>query len=430
MSKAISSFGALFAATFIFLIGNGLLGTLLSTRMALENVSLVTNGIVLSGYYIGLLAGPFFCHHLIERIGHIRAFTIFAAGTAAVALMHGLYLSVVFWCVLRFLCGITSFGMFMVIESWLNECAEPQYRGRVFSVYLILSYLGIGIGQQLLNAGDIQANTLFIIAGVIFALCMIPVSATESVQPRLPERKKVEFYAIFKTAPVGMLGCMAAGMTNGSFYSLMPVVCSDIGMTPYQLSWIMTVTVFCGLAAQWIVGTLSDRFDRTVVLSIIVSLIAVASGFMFFFKQTSPGLFAVSMGAMGTLIFAVYPLAVARAHDVFEGRQTVAVSACLLLSYGIGASVSPILASGAMSLLKTPFGLFAFWSAINMGFALIGLVLVKKEKVVKVAVEDQVASLPLAHPHGGPVLPMRKRRFHFFAKSFKLPACQLKGSRS
>ena len=34
---------------------------------------------------------------------------------------------------------------------------------------MTLSYLGIGIGQQLLNAGDIRGNELFIIAGIIFA---------------------------------------------------------------------------------------------------------------------------------------------------------------------------------------------------------------------------------------------------------------------
>ena len=93
---------------------------------------------------------------------------------------------------------------------------------------------------------------------------------------------------------------------------------------------------------------------------------------------------------MGALIFAVYPLSVARAHDVFEGKRTVAVSACLLLSYSIGASISPLLASVTMDLLKTPFGLFAYWSSVNGVFALIGVYLLKQEKVAKVAIEDQV----------------------------------------
>jgi MFS family permease len=366
MSKTIRSFGALFAAAFLFLTGNGLLNTLLSTRMAMEGVSVVTNGIVLSCYFTGLLAGSFFCRYLIERVGHIRAFTIFAAITAAATLLHGLYLSVLFWALLRFLCGATTFGMFMVIESWLNECTESGFRGRVFAVYMTLSYLGIGIGQQLLTTGDILGHEPFIIAGVLFALCLVPVSGTAATHPRLPEQKTIRFLELFSQAPLGMLGCMMSGLTNSAFFAMIPAVCTQIGFTVQQLSWVMSITVFSGLAAQWTVGSLSDRFDRTLVLTVIVIAMAVISGFMYLFEETSFMLLAVKMGLWGALMFAVYPISVARAHDLFDGQDTVGVSSGLLLAYSIGACASPLLASAAMAVLKNPFGLFAFWSAIML----------------------------------------------------------------
>jgi MFS family permease len=285
--------------------------------------------------------------------------------------------------------------MFMVIESWLNECTEPRYRGRVFSIYMTLTYLGIGIGQQLLNIGDVQGQTLFIIAGVIFALCLVPVSATEGVHPSLPETKPYHFLSIFRRAPLGMLGSMSAGLTNSAFYAMTPVVCTDIGLSLGQLSWIMSITVFSGLAAQWAVGTLSDRFDRTVVITVIATAIAAASGFMFVLGETSFGGMATGMGLFGALMFAVYPVSVARAHDIFGGKDAVAVSAGLLFAYSIGACVSPILAAGVMTLLDTPFGLFAFWCLVNGAFAVITLYLRKQEKVETVAVEDQVAFAPM-----------------------------------
>jgi len=395
MVTTLGAFGALFAAAFVFLTGNGLLNTLLSARMAAEGFSTGTTGIVLSCYFTGLLTGSFTCHRLIQRVGHIRAFTVFAATMTATALLHGLYLSPWFWGALRFMSGITTFGLFMVIESWLNECTESRYRGRVFSIYMTLTYLGIGIGQQLLNVGDVQGQTLFIIAGVIFAICLVPVSATEGVHPSLPETKPYHFISIFRRAPLGMLGCMAAGLTNSAFYAMMPVVCTDIGLSLRQLSGIMTITVFSGLAAQLAVGTLSDRFDRTVVLSVIASTIAVASGVMFVVGARSFGGMAAGMGLFGALMFAVYPVAVARAHDIFGGQEAVAVSAGLLFAYSIGASLSPLLASGVMTLLGSPFGLFAFWFLINGAFAVVSLYLRKQEKVAIVAVEDQVAFVPM-----------------------------------
>jgi hypothetical protein len=80
---------------------------------------------------------------------------------------------------------------------------------------------------------------------------------------------------------------------------------------------------------------------------------------------------------------------------VFDGQDTVAVSGCLLFAYSVGACASPLLASGLMTLLKSPFGLFAFWFIVNAGLALVSIYLLKKEKVEVVAVEDQVAFVPM-----------------------------------
>jgi MFS family permease len=395
MINVLGVFGALFSATFIFFTGNGLLNTLLSTRMAAAGFSTTTAGMVLSCYFTGLLIGAFVCERLIQRVGHIRAFTVFGATTTATALLHGLYLSAWFWGLLRLCCGITTFGLFMVIESWLNECTESRYRGRVFSIYMTLTYLGIGIGQQLLNLADVQGQSLFIIAGAMFALCLIPMSATEGVHPSLPESKPHQFMAIFRKAPLGMLGCMVAGLTNSAFYAMTPVVCTNIGLPVHQLSWIMSITVFSGLTAQWAVGTLSDRFDRTIVLTVVVAAIATASGIMYVKAETSFWGMAVQMGLFGAMVFAVYPVSVARAHDIFGGQDAVAVSTGLLFAYSIGASISPLLASGVMTVLKTPFGLFAFWSLINGAFAVAALYLRKQEKVKIVPVKDQVAFAPM-----------------------------------
>ncbi|HSO18401.1 MAG TPA: MFS transporter [Desulfosarcina sp.] len=391
----LGAFSALFTAAFIFLTGNGLLNTLLSARLATEGFDTTTTGMVLSCYFAGLLIGSFACHRVIQRVGHIRAFAIFAATTTAAALIYSLYLSPWLWGVLRLANGVTTFGLFMVIESWLNECTESGFRGRVFSIYMTLTYLGIGIGQQLLNVADISGRELFIIAGVIFSVCLVPVSATEGVHPSLPETKPYRFMAIFRRAPLGMLGSMAAGLTNSAFYTMMPVVCTDIGMDVTRLSWIMSVTVFAGLAAQWGVGKLSDRFDRTLVLFVTVSAVAGLSAVIVLGRPASFWGLALPMGLFGAMAFTVYPVAVARAHDVFGGRDAVAVSAGLLFAYSIGACASPTLASVIMTMIDSPFGLFAFWLLVNGGFALTTLYLRTREKIAVVPVADQVAFVPM-----------------------------------
>ena len=153
MTSILKPFIALYAAMLLVAMSLGLLATFLSLRLTLEGFSTQITGIILTSYFIGSVVGTFYCNRLIRSIGHIRSFSVFAAMATAMVMLHGCYMSAVAWAVFRFFCGIATIGLFMVIESWLNECTPPQTRGRVFSIYMVMCYLGGSVGQQLLNLG-------------------------------------------------------------------------------------------------------------------------------------------------------------------------------------------------------------------------------------------------------------------------------------
>jgi MFS family permease len=395
MVSTLLAFGALFVSALFFLMGSGVLSTQLSLRMTQEGFSTLTIGITLACYFLGLVFGYFLCDRLIQRIGHIRSFAVFAAATTTIIILHGLYISAAFWAILRFFNGITIFGLFMVVESWLNECSQSHNRGRVFSIYMTLTYMGIGIGQQLLNLGNDKGQELFWIAALLFSLSLIPVSTTRSVHPELPQPTRYTFKALFQKVPLGMLGCFAAGLVNSAFFSMAPVFGTKIGFSVFQLSWFMSTTVIGGFAVQWIIGIISDRFDRTLILIIIACLVALLS-FGILANQVIPYyLLLVEMAIFGGLIFAVYPVAVARANDVFEGKDAVAVSSALLLCYSIGAVFGPILASITMTLLNTPYGLFVYWSLVSGVFAVATIYLKHKERVTIIQPAEQVNFAPM-----------------------------------
>lgn len=390
MVSTLFSFGALFASALLFLMGGGVLNTQLSLRMTQVGFSTPAIGLTMACYYSGLVSGYLLCHRLIQRVGHIRAFSVFAAVTTAVIILHGVHISAIFWAVLRFINGISNFGLFMVVESWLNECSQPQTRGRVFSVYMAMTYIGIGIGQQFINFGNGGGQNVLLIAALLFSLSLIPVSVTRAVHPELPAPDRYTFKALFKKAPVGMSGCFAAGMINSAIFSMTPVFGTIIGLSILQLSWLMSVTVFGGFAVQWIVGIISDRFDRTRILLIIAGLIALFSFIIVLNTGASYLRLLVEMGLFGGLVFAVYPVSVARTQDVFQGKDAVAVSSALLLCYSIGAILGPILASAAMEIIQNPFGLFVYWSLVAGVFALITIYLRHKERILIVPVGAQV----------------------------------------
>ncbi|MGB5987906.1 MAG: MFS transporter [Desulfobacterales bacterium] len=399
MYRALTLFSALFAAVFCFGMGNGLLNSQLSLRMTLEGFSTLVTGLILTCYFIGLLCGYFLCHRLIERVGHIRAFAAFAALGTALVLLHSLYISAIFWALLRFFTGIIVFGLFMVIESWLNECADDRNRGRVFSIYMILTYLALGIGQQFLNLSSVTGPALFSVAALLISLSLVPVAASAAVHPQLPRHERYTFRTMFQKAPLGMLGCMMAGLLNSAFYALMPVVGIQIGLTVFRISWLMTSTILGGLAIQWMIGVLSDRVDRSLILlntGILISLSsALIAALIGFGSGNSYPLLLVEMGCFGGLLFTIYPVSVARAYDLFAPEDSVAVSAALLLWYSIGAICGPIAASLLITALKSPLGLFVHWSAFSALFVAITIYLRHQERIAHVPVADQVDFIPL-----------------------------------
>lgn len=395
MVATLVSFLALYAAVFSLLMGTGMLGTFLSLRMTMAGHSPLAIGMIQAAYYLGLAIGSFVCHRLVRRVGHIRTFAALAAVTTATVMLHGIFFSAAVWALLRLCTGISTIGLFMVIESWLNECTEPRARGRVFSIYMVLSYLGIGIGQWLLNLGDPYGQTPFFVAGMLLALCLVPVSVTSAISPALPRNTRFSLLALLRRSPLGVLGCLAAGMTNSAFYAMGPVFGHAVGLSVPQLSLFMSAAVFGGLLLQWPLGLISDRFDRTRVLPLLAVLIALASIAVPVSAGLSVAALLVAVALFGGVGFTLYPVAVARCHDLFDADQVVAVSSGLLLSYGIGASAGPVAASALMSVAGTPHALFAYTAAVAALYAATAVYLRRREGLEIVPVADQGQFVPM-----------------------------------
>jgi hypothetical protein len=75
------------------LLGNGLVGTLLGVRTGIEAFPTIAIGIIMSGYYLGYMAGSRVGPTLIHRVGHIRTFAALAAIAAAMAGLHAVFVA-------------------------------------------------------------------------------------------------------------------------------------------------------------------------------------------------------------------------------------------------------------------------------------------------------------------------------------------------
>ena len=84
---------------------------------------------------------------LVQRVGHIRAFSIMAAIGTVTILLNLLWINDVGWIVLRAFSGFCFAGAAMIVESWLNEVADNRSRGTIFSIYVTINMAASTIGQ-------------------------------------------------------------------------------------------------------------------------------------------------------------------------------------------------------------------------------------------------------------------------------------------
>lgn len=385
MRKTLFSLAALFISTGTLMLGSGYLGTFMSLRLQAMGTSDFMTGLVMSGFYVGMVIGAWFCHLVLQRVGHIRAYAVFAAANCAAVLLLPLLEYPIVWLVLRVVIGLSMMGLSLIVESWLSERAPAAIRGRIFSIYMVVTFLGLGAGQFLLNIGDIFEPKHFFVMGVLFALCLLPVALTRAMHPLPVGRITYNWSRLYKSAPFGFAGALVAGLMNGAFYGLAPVALAKTGFDVKAIAMFMAVTIFGGLLMQYPIGIISDRHDRRTVLATLATLVSLLSLALTFVPADRLWLLYLVGASFGGLLFTVYPTTVAHSHDHFDASQIVTVSSALLLVYGLGAGFGPTLASVVMLPLGAD-GLQVFIASVAI---LYGLAAYIRRGAEDVAVEDQ-----------------------------------------
>jgi MFS family permease len=392
---------SLLIGTALLLSGSGLLATTLGIRLSSGGQSLGVAGVVVSAFSVGLVVGSWRAHRVIGRVGHIRAFAGFSGVAAAATLGISLVDSPLVWIVLRVLQGFVMGGNYLVIESWLGGSAEPAQRGRVLAAYIMTCQVALAVGQLLVTWGNF-AGSLSLTA-LLFAVALVPVAWTRTAEPSLGEPARPGVLSVMRRAPVAVTGCFVSGCTVGSLLNLGAAFATSLGANVDQVAAFISSAVLGGLALQWPVGYLADRWERRLVIELI-AVATVAGATALLWASTKPlasGTLALTGAAfaLGASCFVLYPVSVAHAHDRVDRRDSVAVSATLVLAYGVGSATAPLALSGALELAgprALPVGLAVFNACLAL------LAVVRLLRPIGVVSPRRTSFVPVALPQVAP----------------------------
>lgn len=352
MASQLSSIGAILLSTGFLLLGYGLTNTLVPLRAHLEGFSDVAIGVLGSFYYAGFVAGCFVVPRLLARVGHIRTFAVAASLTAATVLIQPMITAPAVWFAVRAAYGFCAAGVYMVIESWLNDRATNETRGRILSAYIVVNFGCLMLGQWLLPLAPPMGYELFSLAAILFIVCVLPVGLTLLPQPAPQSAPALRVRRLMASSPVGLAGVVTVGLANGAFWTLGPVYAIALHFSTTGIAIFMSAFILGGILVQFPLGRFSDRVDRRWIIAGVCAAAAVggvALALDGLWSARMPWLLYPLALYFGAAMFPLYSLSIAHANDRIARTEFVEASATLLMVNALASVAGPSIAAVVMA---------------------------------------------------------------------------------
>ncbi len=365
MTRLLAPLLALFLSLIILLAGHGVqltMAPLLASKLGWSAETISYTG---SAYFFGFVMGCLVVPRLVANVGHIRVFAVLTSAATAAFLALVLLPHPIAWFGARLITGLSMAGLYMVIESWLNDRTTADNRGQILSLYTFLTLAAICLGQLATGLPLSQMN-LILIGAILLTLGAIPVGLTRSEAPQPIPMPRFRLREVFGASHVAVVGAFAGGLTTSGYWVLGPVVAQRLSLEDHQIGYFLALAILGGALLQLPAGRLSDRIDRRWVLAglgLLGTLAAVAG----LASGGDANWLYVAMFLYGGTTFPLYSLCLAHANDN-TSLGLIEVGSVILLVHSAGAVIGPLITAKALDL--SPYGLFVMSGGILLTFSL------------------------------------------------------------
>lgn len=388
-----TTIAAILISVFLMGAGMGVQGSAVSLRASLEGFSEFLVGLIMSANYLGLIVGSLIAPVLIRQVGYVRTFSASASLGSASTIAHLLLINPAAWMIFRTVTGLSLAVMFVVAESWLNSSSSVSNRGRLLSAYSVVYLVSMGAGQPLLGLFPPASFEIFGTTSVLISLCLIPVAVMHVSGTPQADRQPPRLVQTFLRSPLAGSGIVVAGIMTGAVWSLVPLYGQQVGLNDGAIGVLMLLVSLGTIALQWPLGWISDRKSRRIAILWSVGSSAIAAGLIAMTQPSGPLLY-VLVFIYGGFGMPLYSLSVALANDHFEPHEMVRAAGAIVIYYGIGSVIGPVIGSRFMQ-WTGPAGLF------------LGLTLIQASLLAFAVVRSILI----------PALPRRKTRFRLYPRT-------------
>ena len=368
MLGVISNSWALLLGMFMLMMGNGLQSSLLGVRGPEAGFSAFEMSVVMSGYFAGFLLASSAVPKMIRRVGHVRVFAFLGSLVSAALLVFPVLENPVVWTASRAVIGFCFCGIYVTAESWLNNTATNETRGKTLSAYMIVMMAGTIAAQGLLVVPDASGFLLFIVPSVLVSLSFAPILLSITPLPAFETAKPMGLRDVYRASPLGSVGLFLLGGVFAGQFGMAAVYGSSAGLTLGQISIFVAAFYAGALVLQYPLGWLSDRMDRRRLI-LAVAVLGGAAGLV---AALLGGVFPILVAAaffVGGASNPLYSLLIAYTNDFLDPDDMAGASAGLYFIHGAGAVTGPLVMGWAMQQVG-PSGFFILIAALMLTIAL------------------------------------------------------------
>ena len=358
MFQVLSSAWALLLGMMLLQVGNGMQGTLLGVRGALEGFSTYEMSVVMSAYFLGFLFGSRMAPEMIRRVGHVRVFAALGSMISAVLILYPTIAEPWAWALGRVLIGFCFSGVYVTAESWLNNSATNETRGKALSLYMIVQMVGIVSAQGMLVLADPSGYVLFVIPSVLVSVAFAPILLSVSPTPAFDRTKPLSLRQIMNISPLGCVGMLLTGGVFAAQFGMAAVYGAEAGLSVGQISAFVASFYVAAMLAQYPLGWLSDRMDRRRLIA-GVSLVTAFGAELGMLAGDSFVLLLTAAFLVGGTSNPLYSLLIAYTNDFLQHDDMAAAAGGMVFINGLGAIAGPLMVGWMMGVMG-PEGYFLY----------------------------------------------------------------------
>jgi MFS family permease len=310
---------------------------------------------------------------ILRRFGIGPLMTGAAILLAVMMLAIPLYQGFWYWTAIRLIYGFAGIVLFFTSEYWIVATAPEMSRGRIIAIYALCVSGGFALGPLILSLTGLDGFLPFAVAAGVVLVGLGPILWGLSTAPKTDEEEAppspFAALGVFVTDPGVVFAVVLFGTIEFGAMALIAVWGVRSGLGEVDAAILLSSVAFGAMLLQMPLGWAADRFDRRQLLAVIAAGSAAAP-MALMAVGASYWLMIICAMFWGAISVGLYSVALTEIGARYKGGKLAVANAAIMLGYGIGALVSPVVFGFAMDAIP-PDGLLI----ASAGMALVYLIL-------------------------------------------------------